>query len=442
MISNTSNRDHCDVFVIGGGPAGTTIATLLANRGLDVVLAEKDHHPRFHIGESLLPANLELFERLGVLAEVEEIGIRKYGAEMNSPLHDEPTMLNFADAWDSSYPYAYQVRRSELDKILFDHCASSGARAMQGCRVTSVAFPPGETVNVTTASREQGERRWRARYLVDASGRDTFLANRISGKRRNPRHTSAALYAHFTGASRLPGEAEGNISLYWFEHGWFWLIPLLDGTTSVGVVCNPGYLRGRKTDPSQFLLDTIALCPRLSARLTGAKLVTEATATGNYSYVSQRMTGDRYILIGDAYAFVDPVLSSGVFLAMQGAFMAADVVQTCLDNPSGANRQKRRFEKAVRHGLGHFSWFVYRMTRPAIRSLFMAPRNTLRMREALMSLLAGDLYRGTPIYGSIFAFKAVYYVTSLLGFRQSLRAWRDARATLRASSSDRPETTI
>ena len=145
------------------------------------------------------------------------------------------------------------------------------------------------------------------------------------------------------------------------------------------------------------------------------------------------MASDRYMLIGDAYAFVDPVLSSGVFLAMQGAFIGADVVEACLRDPRSAKRQIRRYEKAVHHGLGHFSWFVYRITRPAMRKLFMAPRNNFRIQEALLALLAGDLYRGTPIYRSLLAFKAIYYLTSVFLIRQSLQTWRNDRATLKAN---------
>jgi flavin-dependent dehydrogenase len=429
---------RCDVFVIGGGPAGATIAALLAGRGFDVVIAEKDRHPRFHIGESLLPMNLPLFDRLGVHEEIARIGMVKRAAELNSPQHDAPVSLDFAQAWDKRFPYAYQVRRSEFDQILFEHCVRRGATGLQDCRVTDVELGA-QAVRIATRQRDGQVAHCHAGFLVDASGRDTFLAGKLGLKQRNPRHASAALFGHFRDAQRLPGEAEGNISLFWFDHGWFWLIPLRDGTTSVGAVCWPHYLKTRKSDPTRFFLDTIALCPPLARRLAQAQLVGPATATGNYSYLGSRMSGDRHILIGDAFAFVDPVFSSGVLLAMNSAFLGADVVEAALHGRADAARLRRRFEREVRFGLRQFSWFIYRMTSPAMRKLFMAPRNYLRMQEALLSLLAGDLFRGTPIQWSLRAFKAVYYLTTLLDVKTNLAAWQRRRRMMRSVMAEPAE---
>jgi flavin-dependent dehydrogenase len=422
--------ESCDVFVIGAGPAGSTIAALIAQKGWKVVVAEKDRHPRFHIGESLLPLNMPLFEHLGVADRIRDIAIMKYGAELNSPHHAQPVTLGFDQAWDKSFPSAYQVRRSDFDRILFENCVARGAVGIEECRVTGAEFPPEGGVDITARLREGPSRRWHSRFLVDASGRDTFLAGKFGVKKRNPRHSSAALFGHFTGAKRLPGREEGNISLFWFEHGWFWFIPLRDGTTSVGAVCWPYYLKTRRSDPTVFFLETIATCPPLAERLDHAQLTGPATATGNYSYQSGRMSGDRYIMVGDAYAFIDPVFSSGVFLAMNSAFLAADVVEHSLRDPANAAAARRRFERTIRRGLKHFSWFIYRMTSPAMRDLFMAPRNYLRMQEALMSLLAGDLFRRTPIYRSLAAFKLLYYLVSMTYPLRNFAAWRRRRRVL------------
>lgn len=421
----------CDVFVLGGGPAGSTIAALLAERGWNVVIVEKERHPRFHIGESLLPLNIPLLQQLGVYEEVKRIGMPKYGAEFNSPEHGPPVTFDFSKAWDKTYPSAFEVRRSEYDEILFRNAARKGAHAFEDCRVTKVEFPGGTDVRIETRMEDGGNRTWRAKFFVDASGRDTFLANRFGIKRKNRYHNSAAMYGHFTGAHRLPGKSAGNISMFWFDHGWFWFIPLADGTTSVGAVCWPYYMKSRKSDPKTFFMDTIAMAPKLAERLRDAKLTHDVTATGNFSYRATRMHGERYIMIGDAFAFIDPVFSSGVMLAMNSAFQGADVVDASLRDPAKAPALLRRFDRSVRSGVDNFSWFIYRMTHPTIRDLFMGPSNHLRMQEAVLSLLAGDLFRGTPIHWSLRAFKGVFYAISLAHPLRSLAAWRHRRRTLR-----------
>ena len=428
----------CDVFVLGGGPGGSTIAALLAERGWNVVIAEKDRHPRFHIGESLLPLNMPLFEQLGIREEVERIGMPKFGAEFNSPKHQDPVTFNFSEALDATYPFSFEVRRSQFDEILFRNAVRKGAHAFEGCKVTNVEFLPKEDIRIEARTGE-GMQAWRARFFVDASGRDTFLANRFGIKKRNRLHNSAAMYGHFTGAERLPGKAAGNISMFWFEHGWFWFIPLLDGTTSVGAVCWPYYMKSRKTDPTTFFMDTVALVPKLAQRLRGAKLTHEVTATGNYSYSASRMYGDRYILVGDAFTFIDPVFSSGVMLAMHSGYAGADAVHACLQDPAHARATLRRFDRAVRNGVKSFSWFIYRMTSPTIRQLFMAPSNTLGMQAAVLSLLAGDLFRGTPIYWRLRAFKAFYYFLNLAHPLRSFASWRNRKRLLRERLAGIPQ---
>jgi flavin-dependent dehydrogenase len=419
------------VLVIGAGPAGSTVAALLAKRGRDVVLLEKDRHPRFHIGESLLPLNMPLFERLGVAAEVERIGMPKYGAEFVSPWHQRPVTLQFAEAWDKSFPLAYQVRRSEFDEILFRNAVREGARACEGCRVTAVDFNA-EGAKVTARTDDDIERRWQARFIVDASGRDTFLASRMGIKRRSRKHNSAAIFGHFSGARRALGKAEGNITIFWFEHGWFWFIPLYDGATSIGAVCWPYYMKTRRTKLERFLLDTIALCPGLAERMRGATLVSPVTATGNYSYSAERTTGRNYLMLGDAYTFIDPVFSTGVFLAMQSAFVGAETIETCLDRPEAAPAALKRFDSMMRRGPKIFSWFIYRVTTPAMRELFMAPANRFGMQEAVISILAGDLYRGTPLRTKLLLFKLIYYLKSLLFPRKSIAAWFRRRRAIQA----------
>jgi flavin-dependent dehydrogenase len=426
-----------DVLVIGGGPAGSTVATLLARRGYQVTLLEKEHHPRFHIGESLLPANLPLFERLGVADEVRAIGMLKRGAEF---IHWDGRCqdFRFAEAWDKSMPYAYQVRRSQFDEILLRNAARSGAEVIEGCRVREVQFedaaaPADRGVRIEAQHEDGRIEHWRARFVLDASGRDTFLANRFAAKRRNRKHGSAALFGHFEGARRNADERLGHISIYWFAHGWCWFIPLSDGATSVGAVVWPSYLKSRTTSVREFFLATIEDCPALAERLRGATLITEVQATGNYSYSATHSHGERYLLLGDAYAFIDPVFSSGVMLAMNSAFAGAEAVDACLRTPARARAALRAFDRTMRRGPHEFSWFIYRVTDPAMRELFLAPRNPLRMKEALLSLLAGDIFERTPIWPSLRAFKLLYGLSSMLSWRRSREAARRRRLNAQAA---------
>ncbi|MEO7937293.1 MAG: NAD(P)/FAD-dependent oxidoreductase [Burkholderiaceae bacterium] len=422
----------CDVLVIGGGPAGSTVASLLAEKGHRVVLLEKAHHPRFHIGESLLPANLPLFEKMGIADEVKAIGMCKPGAEFVSPHHDNTQVFHFAQAWDTSMPHAYQVERSAFDHILIRNAARKGATVHEGCKVTAVDFPAKGGARVTARNAAGHDMRWSARFVVDASGRDTFLANRFKTKQRNPRHNSSALYGHFHDAQRNAGEAEGNITIFWFDHGWFWFIPLMNGRTSVGMVTWPYHIKTRgQRSLHQFLMDNIATCPALDARLRDASLASNVEATGNYSYLCQQTHGRDYLLLGDAFTFIDPVFSSGVWLAMQSGVVGADTIDVCLKNPFGKPAALKHFDKVMRRGPREFSWFVYRITNPIMRDFFMGPRNLFRMQEALLSMLAGDVFGKTPIWRSIFLFKLMYYTANLMQPRRAFAAWKQRRVNIR-----------
>lgn len=426
-------QDSCEVLVIGGGPAGATIAALLAERGRDVLMLEKSRHPRFHIGESLLPMNMPMFDRLGISGEIERIGIVKRGAEFVSPWHGAPVMIDFNDAWDNTFPSAYQVRRDEFDEILFNNAVAKGARAVEECKVTDIRFRHGDAALVSAQDKDGRERRINASFVVDASGRDTFLSNHFRMKHRNKKHNSAAMFGHFSGVQRLEGEVEGNISLFWFDHGWFWFIPLADGNTSIGATCWPYYMQTRKTDVEQFFMDTIAMCPALKERLQDAKLETPVTATGNFSYQSERASGENYILLGDAFAFIDPIFSSGVFLAMASSFAGADAVERCLSKPQEARQALKEFDRAIMHGPKVFSWFIYRITTPAMRNLLMYKGAESRVKKALISILIGDVYRTERYSFWLLMFKLMYYTGSLLHLPSSIMAWRKRKHSIKVA---------
>jgi flavin-dependent dehydrogenase len=378
----------------------------------------------------LLPANMPLLERLGVSREVAAIGMPKWGVEFVSPAHEHSAFVEFADAWDKTMPYAWQVRRSVMDELLFRHAASCGAQAIEGCRVNKVELDA-DGATAQAVMKDGTARRWRARYLVDATGRDTMLATKMGVKQKNEAHGSAAIFGHFHGARRLEGKLEGNISIFWFDHGWFWFIPLADGSTSVGAVCWPYYLKSRDKPLREFFADTIALAPSLQQRLRDATLIDDMVyATGNYSYASTHACGPRHALIGDAFAFIDPVFSSGVYFAMRSAFGAAELAAIELDQPARAAAARAEYTRLAQKGPKELSWLIYRMTNPTMRGLFMYPKNPLRVKEALLTVLAGDVHRDSPMWRSLFAFKVIYYLSWLRDAPVALRAWRARRRNI------------
>jgi flavin-dependent dehydrogenase len=325
-------------------------------------------------------------------------------------------------------PMAWQVRRSQLDEMLFRHAAALGAQTLEGCRVRRVDLDD-DGATVQAVMEDGSARQWRTRFVVDASGRDTLMARQLGIKQRNPRHNSSAVFGHFSGATRLAGDKrQGNISIFWFEHGWFWFIPLADGTTSVGATCWPQYLKQRSKPMKEFFFDTIALCPPLAQRLQHATLVDDAVhATGNYTYGATRAAGPRHVLLGDAFAFVDPVFSAGVYLAMESAFKGVEVVNATLDQPRRAAAARRAYEAHVRQGTRVFSWFIFRMTSPALRELFMSQRDPAPGKAAVVSVLAGDVFARGAMRAWLVFFKGIYYVGAALQWRRSWRAWRKRR---------------
>lgn len=419
--------ERCDVAVIGGGPAGSTAAAMLARRGYKVIALEKEHHPRFHIGESLLPMNLPILERLGVLDKVHAMGTFKSGADFEADNARGYNVFAFGRALCGSPPHSYQVWRQDFDKMLYDHARECGADAREGQEVVAVEQrgPRDARIEVRT---DQGERyAIEARYVVDASGRDAFLSGKHKLKRKNRQHQSAAIFGRFGNAARRPGEDAGNVSIYRFEHGWMWMIPLPDGSMSVGAVCWPEYLKRRRGDTRAFLLDTLRQSPGLWERLEGAELVDEVRVAGNYSYDSARMAGPGWILVGDAFAFLDPVFSSGVFLAMDGAERAVEVVDGALRDPRREAALQRKLEKRLRAGMARFAFFIYRFNEPVMRGMFSSPRNTWQLEQGVISMLAGDLFDAPPVLLRLRLFKLVYALTVLRNVR---RWWAGRRYRL------------
>ncbi|WP_421989549.1 NAD(P)/FAD-dependent oxidoreductase [Roseococcus sp.] len=403
-----------EVLVIGGGPAGSTAAATLAMQGRSVVLLEKEAHPRFHIGESLLPANLDILERLGVLEEVRGIGVHKPGAEFVSDRTGRSCAFPFAQALNKARTHAWQVKRSELDALLFANAARNGAETHENIRVTDAVFAKGERATIRARNADGEELTFHPRYVLDASGRDTFLAGRMRVKAMNKHNNTAAIYAHFQDVERRSGELDGYISIHLAEDGWFWLIPLPGGVMSIGFVGNQTAWKGRKGTPRELFEARIASSPTVAARTRGAQMISEIFSTGNYSYRARQGCGEGFLMIGDAYGFVDPMFSTGVLMAMTAGELGAKAAHAWLDDPARGHRLAERTNRELAQAMDRISWLIYRINDPVMRSLFMAPRNTLWMRDGIINMLAGNL-RGDPrAVVPILSFKAVFHTLSAL----------------------------
>ncbi len=429
-----------DVLIIGGGPAGSTIGTFLARGGRNVVLLEKDEHPRFHIGESLLPMNLPILQHLGVLDQMDRIGVIKRGADFT--YSDNPFVYrtyNFNRALGQSPDHAFEVKRETFDHMLFKNCQQAGVETHENHRVLRVELDDAGAHRVFSKDTDGNDHHWTPRFLVDASGRDAFLAGANGWKRKNSHHASAAIFGHFKSVQRRPGDNAGNISLYWFPHGWLWMIPLQDDVMSIGAVCWPEYLKQRRGETEAFFWKTLALCPAAYERVGHAQAVTPIRVTGNYSYRATRLWGNGYLLVGDAFAFIDPVFSSGVYLAMNSAEGGVSIVEHWL---SGEQRKFesacRRFERRTHVGLRAYSWFIYRFTSPAMRNLFKQPRNVMQVEQAVISMLAGDVFANRSVQLRLILFRIIYAVSWLLRFKESSNARRRRlhNATLNLNESE------
>ena len=407
----------CDVLVVGGGPGGSTISTLLARRGWRVTMLERDRHPRFHIGESLLPANMPIFEEIGALEKLRALGRLKLGADF--PRDDGSYYtFRFDRALGDTRPYAFQVKREDMDRMLFEHARENGVDAREQVKVERVAFDAdGVTAYVDAAGTKST---LRARYVVDASGRDTFLGKQLKLVQRSEKHQSAAMFAHYEGVGYNPDDPGGNIiSVNRFAHGWAWFIPLPGGITSVGCVCKPGYLKTRQgASNDDFMAKTLAIVPGADRRIADARRVSPVRVTGNYSYACSAMAGHRWILIGDAWAFLDPVFSSGVFLSMYSAQKACEVVDGSLREPAREAALQKRYAKHLRQGYARFAWFIYRFNSPVMKALFADPRNVMQVEQGVISMLAGDVFDNKLVLSKLRIFKTIYAIASLINLRR------------------------
>jgi geranylgeranyl reductase family protein len=396
-----------DVIVIGGGPAGAATATRLAQRGRRVLLLEKEHFPRFHIGESMLPCSMPLLEQLGAMPRVTAARfLPKYAAEFVTADGALKRRYAFADGLVDGPSSAYEVDRSEFDQLLLDNAAEKGVEVRQGVQVVRFELDGARGASVVARAEDGSESTVEAQLLIDASGQSSLLAGRLGLREMDPELKNFAVFSHFEGASRYQGAEEGDISVVLIPEGWWWVIPLKDDRTSVGLVMPSRTLRGQKPDEA-FFQKQIEQTPFLRERLAAAKRVAPVRSVSDYSYACRKVVGDRFLLVGDAAAFIDPVFSTGVYLGLVGAFRAAEAADAALRARKYDRSQFLAYEREVLKNVATYRRFVRGFYTPEFVDVLMSPSDWLELRAAITSLLAGYGVDRFQVNWRVLVFRAI-----------------------------------
>jgi flavin-dependent dehydrogenase len=390
-----------DVAIIGGGPAGSTAATLLSKAGRRVIVLEREKFPRFHIGESLLPFSMQTFTRLGLQEKLRAHFVEKFGGEIAEAGGEKAAKFYFKDGFASRTDRSYQVTRSKFDKMMLDHAGESGAEICEETSVDDVTFDDdGVTLRIRDLERagagdpsyKKIGRELSAKFLIDASGRNSVVGNKFKLKRSYQHLQKLSLFAHYEGLEREAGIDATLTRMVRTLDSWFWVIPLENDRTSIGIVLEAADFKKSGLSAEEFFERAIAEQPLVRNRIGDGRRVSQVYTAADFSYRSEKLTGDRWLLAGDAAGFIDPVFSSGVFLAVLAGEQAADVLHEVLDHPKRARRLFRHYERLVNRAMDVYlrfveSWYAGK----EFIEVFLTPTDLLQIPPAVNAVLGGNV---------------------------------------------------
>ena len=402
-----------DVIVIGGGPAGSTIASILAREGRSVVLFEKERFPRHHIGESLMTDTYFTFQRMGLLEKLKASPfVRKYSVQFANPAGRESRPFYFFEANHHECAVTWQVTRAQFDLMLIEHAAEQGAQVYQETQIKRVLFDGERAYGVEARLTDNSLQEFHAPVVVDATGQTAMLSNKFGWRVRDPKLKKAVLYSYFKNAHREP-DLNGGATLVLRtpkgSNGWFWYIPLENDITSVGVVADPEYLvQGRGQDLAKIFHEEIEKVEACRKRVAGATRVDKIYSILDYSYRSKSCAGDGFILIGDAYGFLDPIYSSGVLLALKMAELAADSIHDAFRNDDFSRASLGRYQAKLDQGIESMRKLVYAFYNEGF-SFAQFLQKYPEQRVNIISLLMGDVFKEgvDNIYGPMADFAVI-----------------------------------